>query len=74
MNTEKILTYLQVPPEVEALQFESLIEIYIDLGLNRAQASAAAQADYLCSNMLAFRRRGAMDGSYFLVGSALRAA
>ncbi len=74
MNTEKILTYLQVPPEVEALQFESLIEIYIDLGLNRAQASAAAQADYLCSNMLAFRRRGAMDGSYLLVGSALRAA
>ncbi|HEX8372538.1 MAG TPA: hypothetical protein VF585_07150 [Chthoniobacterales bacterium] len=74
MNTDKIITYLQLPPEVEALQFESLIETYVELGLNRAQASAAAQADYLCSNILAFRRRGAMDGGYLLVGSGLRAA
>ena len=74
MKTENLLAYQPVPPELEALQFESLIESYIELGLTRAQASAATQADYLCSNRLAFRQRGTMAGCYLLVGEELAAA
>jgi len=77
MKTAKVTTYVKVPPELEALQFESLIETYIELGLSPPQAAAAAQADYLCANMIAFRRRGAMAGGYLLFGSnpaLLRAA
>ncbi len=73
MNTNKILTYREIPPELEALQFESLIETYVDLGLNRFQAAAAAQADYLCLNRLAFRQRGTAR-NFLLFGGKQAAA
>lgn len=73
MNTQNRLDSSELLPDLEALQFESLVEAYVDLGLNRFQAAAAAQADYLCANRLAFSRRGTMGGSYFLADSGLAA-
>lgn len=70
MNTHPTVLYQPVPPALEALQFDSLIEIYVDLGLNRAQAAAAAQADYLCTNLVAFRQRNSLHEAYFFFGDA----
>lgn len=56
--------------ELEALQFEQLIQIYISLGLARAAASAAAQADCLGSNIIAFRRRNVTKGNWFVFRAA----
>lgn len=74
MNQTTETGYIRLSPELEALQFERLVEIYVDLGLKRAQAAAAAQADYLCGNVVAFRRRDPSPGSYLLIGLDREAA
>ncbi|HEY5752921.1 MAG TPA: hypothetical protein VIT21_07225 [Chthoniobacterales bacterium] len=57
-------------PDLEGQQFEELVRTYMSLGLNRAKASAAAQADCLNSNIVAFRRRDTIEGEWFLFKAA----
>ncbi|HEY5893767.1 MAG TPA: hypothetical protein VIT91_11100 [Chthoniobacterales bacterium] len=64
------LPVLHPQPELDSEQFERLVQIYTSFGLSRGKASAAAQADYLNSNIVAFRRRNTMQGDWFLFKAA----
>ena len=54
-----------------ATAFAQLVELYEELGLSPAQAASAAQADALQYNRIAFRQRGALDGTYLVIDDQL---